>query len=46
MLIEADGAKCLPLKVPAEHEPVILPETTHVLSLYGMDAVGGVMEKV
>lgn len=46
VLIEADGAKCLPLKVPAEHEPVILPETTHVLSLYGMDAVGGVMEKV
>lgn len=40
VLIEADGARRLPLKVPAEHEPVILPETTHVLSVYGLDSVG------
>lgn len=40
ILIEADGAKRLPCKVPAEWEPVILPETTHVISVYGLDAVG------
>lgn len=40
VLIEADGARRMPLKVPARHEPVILPESTHVLSVYGLDAVG------
>lgn len=40
VLIEADGAKRLPCKVPAEWEPVIRKETTHVVSVYGMDAVG------
>lgn len=40
VLIEADGAKRMPLKVPAEHEPVIPEQTTHVLSVYGLDAVG------
>ena len=46
VLIEADGARKLPLKVPGEQEPVILPETTHVLSVYGLDAVGQRMEDV
>lgn len=40
VLIEADGAKRLPAKFPADHEPVILPQTTHVLSVYGLDALG------
>ena len=40
VFIEADGAKCLPCKVPADHEPVIVPETTHVLNVYGMDSLG------
>ena len=40
VLIEADGAKKLPLKVPAEHEPVLLPETTCVVNVYGLDAIG------
>lgn len=40
VLIEADGAKRKPLKVPAAHEPVIPVCTTHVLSLYGLDGVG------
>lgn len=40
VLIEADGARRMPLKVPAGHEPVIPQETTHVLSVYGLDAVG------
>lgn len=46
VLIEADGARKLPLKVPREQEPVILPETTHVLSVYGLDAVGQRIEDV
>ncbi|HJA65092.1 hypothetical protein B5F07_03445 [Lachnoclostridium sp. An169] len=46
VLIEADGARRLPLKVPGEREPVILPETTHVMSVYGMDAVGRPLEEI
>ena len=46
VLIEADGARRLPLKVPAGHEPVIHPRTTHVLSVYGLDAVGASMKDV
>lgn len=40
VLIESDGAKRLPAKFPADHEPVILSQTTHVLSVYGLDAIG------
>ncbi len=40
IIIEADGARRMPCKVPAEHEPVILPQTTIVCSVYGMDAIG------
>ena len=46
VLIEADGARKMPLKVPAGHEPVIDPRTTHVLSVYGLDAVGQKLETV
>lgn len=40
VLIEADGARGLPIKAPAGHEPVLLPQTTHVLNVYGLDAIG------
>lgn len=40
LLIEADGARGLPVKLPGEYEPVVLHETTHVLNVYGMDALG------
>lgn len=40
VLIEADGAKHLPLKIPAEHEPVIRKETTHVLGVAGLSCIG------
>lgn len=40
VFIEADGARCLPCKVPADHEPVIVPETTLVLNVYGLDVLG------
>lgn len=46
VLIEADGAKMLPIKFPADHEPVILPQTTHVLYVYGMDAPGRKIKEV
>lgn len=40
VIIEGDGAKLKPLKAPADHEPVIPPETDAVVALAGMDAVG------
>lgn len=46
VLIEADGARRLPVKIPAEHEPVLLPQVTCVLSVYGLDAVGRRIEEV
>ena len=46
LLVEADGARRLPMKVPASHEPVILPQTTHILSVYGMDALDRRLEDI
>lgn len=40
LLLESDGAKCLPVKAPAEHEPVIVPFSTRVIQVYGLDGVG------
>ncbi len=40
ILIEADGAKEHPLKVPAAHEPVILPQTGLVIACAGLRALG------
>ena len=40
VIIEADGSKRHPFKVPAAHEPVIVNETTHIMILAGMPAVG------
>ena len=39
-LIEADGARRLPCKVPESWEPVIYQKSTRVLAVYGLDAVG------
>lgn len=38
-LLEADGAKCLPCKFPAAHEPVILPQSDIVLAVAGLSAL-------
>ena len=46
VLLEADGAKCLPLKVPKAHEPVILPESQAVIACCGLDAIGKPLSKV
>lgn len=40
ILIEADGAKCLPCKIPSEKEPVIPKECDIVIGVMGMDTVG------
>lgn len=40
VLCEADGAKHLPAKVPAAHEPVILPACDIVVAVCGLDALG------
>lgn len=40
VLIEADGAKGYPLKVPAKWEPVLIPQTEMVIACAGLSAVG------
>ncbi|WP_213951019.1 selenium cofactor biosynthesis protein YqeC [Tepidanaerobacter syntrophicus] len=40
ILIEADGAKGLPIKAPASYEPVIPTKTTIVVGVIGIDALG------
>lgn len=46
VLIEADGAKCMPCKVPGATEPVLLPESDIVIGLMGMDALKEPVESV
>ena len=46
VLIEADGAKRLPCKVPAAHEPVLLPQCDIVLAVAGLSALRQPLEKV
>lgn len=45
VLVEADGARRMPLKVPAEHEPVIPAGTDVVFGIAGLDAVGRTLEE-
>lgn len=40
VIVEADGSRQLPLKVPREHEPKILQGTTEIVIVAGMDAIG------
>ena len=46
VLVEADGSRMRPVKAPAEHEPVIPPETTLVVPVAGLDALEGPIEAV
>lgn len=41
ILVEADGAKRFPLKVPNDWEPVILPQTGLVVACAGLSACAG-----
>ena len=40
ILVEADGSRQLPLKVPNEREPVIPPNTELILAVAGISALG------
>jgi molybdenum cofactor cytidylyltransferase len=41
VIVEADGSRMQPIKAPADHEPVINPETNLVVNVVGIDAIGG-----
>ena len=46
VFIEADGAKHCPCKVPAAHEPVLLPQSDIVLAVAGLSALGKPLREV
>lgn len=46
ILCEADGSRHHPCKVPAENEPVLLPDSDIVLAVAGMDALGRPLAQV
>ena len=46
VLIEADGSKHNPIKVPRDGEPVILPECDTVLAVMGLSAMGQPLKNV
>lgn len=46
VIIEADGTKGLPLKVPNEHEPVIPPFADAVVAVAGLSALGQLLGRV
>ncbi len=45
VLNEADGALRLPIKAPADHEPVIPTSTTHVIPVVGLSALGAPLDE-
>lgn len=45
VLVEADGAAGKACKVPASHEPVILPESDIVIGVLGADVLGCTIEE-
>ncbi len=45
VLVEADGSRRLPLKAPAEHEPVVPEETGLTVGVLGLDALGWPMDE-
>jgi molybdenum cofactor cytidylyltransferase len=44
VLVEADGSRLRSFKAPAEHEPVVPPVTTHLVSVVGIDVIGRALE--
>lgn len=46
VFIEADGAKYCPCKVPAAHEPVLLPQSDIVLAVAGLSALDRPLREV
>ena len=46
LLVEADGAHMRACKAPAEHEPVILPESDIVIGVMGVEVLGKAIQEV
>ena len=46
VLIEADGSKHMPIKFPAEHEPVIYENVTEIVVVCGLHALGKLLKDV
>lgn len=46
VLVEADGAKMLPVKAPAAHEPAVPHETTLLVPVVGIDALCAPLQEV
>lgn len=46
VIVEADGAHMRACKAPAEHEPVILPESDVVIGVMGVEVLGGMIGEV
>ena len=46
VLAEADGSRCMPVKAPAGHEPVFLPDTDLVIAVAGLSALGRPLREV
>ena len=40
LIVEADGAKGLPIKAPGDHEPVVPQTTSTLIPIVGIDALG------
>lgn len=45
VLVEADGSKHLPVKAPADHEPVVPEASSVVLGCIGLDCLGKPMDE-
>ena len=46
VVVEADGSRMRPVKAPADHEPVIPPESGRVVVMAGIDALSAPIEQV
>jgi probable selenium-dependent hydroxylase accessory protein YqeC len=46
ILVEADGARQLPLKAEEAHEPAIMPDSDYVIAVAGIDAVGRPLREI
>ena len=46
VLVEADGSRKMPLKVPASHEPVLVDDTDLVIGILGVNSVGKTIEEI
>lgn len=46
VLVEADGAKMLPVKAPDRHEPAVPPQTTLLAPVVGIDALSAPLETI